>query len=485
MPANSCAIRIEVAGMARSCNSRTAGNRSVAKARAAYVCDACGGSTPRWAGQCPECGAWNTLTETRPIATSPRGIRKPSRGYAGETQTASLAAVKAEGTQRRPIGLGEFDRVLGGGLVAGSVTMIGGDPGIGKSTLLLQVAAAISANSPVLYVTGEESLAQVGLRARRLGVAESDVTLAAETRIEAVLALIEREKPTVLIVDSIQTIHTEALSSAPGSVAQLRESTALLVRVAKQVGISVFLVGHVTKQGAIAGPRVLEHMVDTVLYFENDAGSRYRAIRAVKNRFGAANELGVFAMSEGGLKEVKNPSAIFLSREETPSAGSVVTVLREGTRPLLIEVQALVDDSQLSNPRRVAVGTDVNRLGMLLAVLHRHAGRAFHGHDVFVNVVGGLKVGETGTDLAIAAALASSLADHPLPPDLVIFGEVGLGGEVRPVHGGEERLAEAAAQGFRQAIVPAANAPRSGRARSLSIKPVKSLAAALDALDGP
>ncbi|MGH8161848.1 MAG: DNA repair protein RadA [Gammaproteobacteria bacterium] len=451
------------------------------KPRTYYVCEACGAQAPRWAGQCADCGAWNTLVEQRPLAVAAGGPRR-ARHYAGEVKTSQLANVKAEETTRRSIGLGEFDRVLGGGLVPGSVVLIGGDPGIGKSTLLLQVAAAVSAREPVLYVTGEESLAQVGLRARRLGVAESTVTLAAETRIEAVLALIEREKPAVLIVDSIQTIYTDALSSAPGSVAQLRETTALLVRTAKQTGTAVFLVGHVTKQGAIAGPRVLEHMVDTVLYFENDAGSRYRAIRAVKNRFGAANELGVFAMTEGGLKEVRNPSAIFLAREGAPSAGSVVTVLREGTRPLLIEVQALVDESPLANPRRVAVGTDINRLGMLLAVLHRHAGRAFYGHDVFVNVVGGLKIAETGIDLAIAAALASSLSDRPLPPDLVVFGEVGLGGEVRPVYGGEERLAEAAAQGFKQAIVPAANAPRGKRKSVLATKTVRSLAEALDAL---
>lgn len=456
----------------------------MAKARRVFVCEACGADSPRWVGQCPECGAWNTLTETRSVLAARSGTRASrASGYAGETETAPLAHIKPEATRRRAVGLAEFDRVLGGGLVPGSVALIGGDPGIGKSTLLLQVAAAVSAHSPVLYVTGEESLAQVGLRAARLGVADAPVTLAAETRIDAVLALMERHKPGVLVVDSIQTIYTDALSSAPGSVAQLRETTGLLVRAAKRSGVAVFLVGHVTKQGAIAGPRVLEHMVDTVLYFENDAGSRYRAIRAVKNRFGAANELGVFAMTEGGLREVHNPSAIFLAREGPPAPGSVVSVLREGTRPLLIEVQALVDESPLSNPRRVAVGADVNRLGMLLAVLHRHAGRAFYGHDVFVNVVGGLKVGETGTDLAIAAALASSLADHPLPADLVVFGEIGLGGEVRPVYGGEERLAEAAAQGFKRAIVPGANAPRGGRQAALAVNPVATLCAALDALD--
>ncbi len=455
----------------------------MAKTHTLYVCEACGGESPRWAGQCSDCGAWNTLVETRPIVAARSGAGgKRAQGYAGETLVSALASIKPEDGARVALGMDEFDRVLGGGLVPGSVVLLGGDPGIGKSTLLLQVAAAASKRAPVLYVTGEESLAQVGLRARRLGVGESNVALASETRIEAVLALLEREKPAMLVVDSIQTIYTDALSSAPGSVAQLRESTALLVRYAKQSGVAIFLVGHVTKQGAIAGPRVLEHMVDTVLYFENDAGSRYRAIRAVKNRFGAANELGVFAMTESGLKEVRNPSAIFLSRESAPSAGSVVTVLREGSRPLLIEVQALVDESPLSNPRRVAVGTDPNRLGMLLAVLHRHAGRAFYGHDVFVNVVGGLKVAETGIDLAIASALVSSLADKPLSPDLVVFGEVGLGGEVRPVYGGEERLAEAAAQGFKRAIVPAANAPRGKRKIGLEVKPVRSLAEALDAL---
>jgi len=455
----------------------------MAKVRSKFVCDACGAEFPRWAGQCADCGAWNTLAEQRPVTARAGAATGRKGGYAGDTRTAKLAAVRAESTQRTASGLAEFDRVLGGGLVAGSVSLIGGDPGIGKSTLLLQVAATLAAHTPVLYVTGEESLAQVALRAERLGLTESDVTLAAETRIEAVLELAVRERPAVIIIDSIQTIYTEAISSAPGSVSQLRESAALLVRHAKETGASVLLVGHVTKQGAIAGPRVLEHMVDTVLYFENDAGSRFRAIRAVKNRFGAANELGVFAMTEGGLKEVRNPSAIFLAREGPPSPGSIVSVLREGTRPLLIEMQALVDESPLSNPRRVAVGTDPNRLGMLLAVLHRHAGRALYGHDVFVNVVGGLKVAETGVDLAIAAALASSLADRPLPADLVVFGEVGLGGEVRPVYGGEERLAEAATQGFKRAVVPAANAPRGRPPAGLNVTPVRTLAEALAALD--
>ncbi|HYW75451.1 MAG TPA: DNA repair protein RadA [Gammaproteobacteria bacterium] len=455
----------------------------MARQRTYYVCEACGAQAPRWSGQCADCGAWNTLMETRPVAVRPGAKAAPKTGYAGEVDTARLNEVRAEGeTARTATGLEEFDRVLGGGLVAGSVSLIGGDPGIGKSTLLLQVMAALAGQQTVLYVTGEESLTQVALRAERLGLADSDINLAAETRVEAVLELVARDRPAVLVLDSIQTIYTESLSSAPGSVSQLRESTALLVRHAKQIGTTVLLVGHVTKQGAIAGPRVLEHMVDTVLYFENDAGSRYRAIRAVKNRFGAANELGVFAMTEHGLKEVRNPSAIFLARDTQPSAGSVVSVVREGTRPLLIEVQALVDESPLSNPRRVAVGCDPNRLGMLLAVLHRHGGRALYGHDVFINVVGGLKIAETGLDLALALALASSLADRPLPEDLVVFGEVGLGGEVRPVYGGEERLAEAAKQGFKQAIVPSANLPRGRKLAGLDIRPARTLSEALAAI---
>ena len=346
--------------------------------------------------------------------------------------------------------------------MAGSVTLIGGDPGIGKSTLLLQAAANLADSRAVLYVTGEESPEQVGLRARRLGVAEQPLQLAAETCVERVLELAEKLKPVVLVVDSIQTAYTEILQSAPGSVAQLRESTGLLVRFAKSRGTAVLLVGHVTKEGAIAGPRVLEHMVDTVLYFENDAGSRYRIIRAVKNRFGAANELGVFAMTETGLKEVKNPSAIFLSRHATPVSGSAITVIREGSRPLLVEVQALVDESHLANPRRVAVGLDQNRLSMLLAVLHRHASVAMADRDVFVNVVGGLRLSETAADLPIVMAALSSFHDRPLPNDLVLFGEVGLAGEIRPIYNGEERLREAAKHGFKHAIVPHGNVPRSG-----------------------
>ncbi|MGH8372549.1 MAG: DNA repair protein RadA [Gammaproteobacteria bacterium] len=450
------------------------------KNRTVYVCDACGGRTLQWAGQCPECGGWNTLVE----APAPgRSGKPPVRGgYAGETAVRHLSEVEGQAQPRLGSGLAELDRVLGGGLVAGSVTLIGGDPGIGKSTLLLQSAANLAVSQPVLYVTGEESLEQVGLRARRLGVAGKPLQLAAETGVERLLETAARARPAVLVVDSIQTMFTETLQSAPGSVAQLRESTAMLVRFAKHSGTAVLLVGHVTKEGAIAGPRVLEHMVDTVLYFENDAGSRYRVIRAVKNRFGAANELGVFAMTEDGLKEVKNPSAIFLSRHAEAVSGSAITVIREGSRPMLIEVQALVDDSQLSNPRRVAVGLDANRISMLLAVMHRHSGIAMAGQDVFVNVVGGLRVNETAADLPVLMAALSSFKDRPLPNDLILFGEVGLAGEIRPVYNGEERLREAAKHGFKRAIVPKGNAPRKGGVEGIEVVQVNRLSEAVNAI---
>jgi len=362
--------------------------------------------------------------------------------------------------RRFSTGFEELDRVLGGGLVPGSVTLLGGDPGIGKSTLLLQAAVGLAAQVPVLYATGEESLNQVGIRARRLGLESGNATLIAETSVETVIAEARGLSAGVVVIDSIQTMSTETSESAPGAVAQLRESAGALVRFAKQSGPAVLLIGHVTKEGVIAGPRVLEHMVDTVLYFESDSGSRYRVVRAVKNRFGAANEIGVFAMAESGLKEVRNPSAIFLSRHETPSAGSVVMVAREGTRPLLVEVQVLVDDSVLANPRRVSVGVDNNRLALLLAVLHRHAGIAMHGQDVFANVVGGVRIAETAADLPILLAAVSSLRDRPLPQELAAFGELGLAGEVRPVPYGEERIREAAKQGFRTLVVPAANKPK-------------------------
>jgi DNA repair protein RadA/Sms len=371
-----------------------------------------------------------------------------------------LSDLPADDSARLATGLSEFDRVLGGGLVAGSVTLIGGEPGIGKSTLLLQSAAALSRQVPVLYATGEESTGQVGLRARRLGVASAPLGLLAETSVERVLAEAGACAAQVVVIDSIQTMATEALESAAGSVSQLRESAARLVDHAKRSGTAVVLIGHVTKEGLIAGPRVLEHMVDCVLYFESDSGSRYRVVRAVKNRFGAANEIGVFAMDEQGLREVRNPSAIFLSKHEEPVSGSIVTVAREGTRQMLVEVQALVDPSHSTNPRRVAVGLEGNRIAMLLAVLHRHAGVGLHAHDVFVNVVGGVRLNETASDLPVLAAALSSMADRPLPQDLVCFGEVGLAGEIRPVPFGEERLREAAKHGFRRAVVPKTNLPR-------------------------
>ena len=448
----------------------------MAKAKVLFVCNECGGSSPKWVGQCPDCGRWNTLEESR---AEPRAR---AVGWTGEAPRL-VSEVEAEVEPRWPTGIDELDRVLGGGLVPGSVTLIGGDPGIGKSTLLLQAAVRLAGALPALYVTGEESLRQVGMRARRIGLEAGGLQLLAETNIEQLLAQADRVRPRVLVVDSIQTMHTDALQSAPGAVAQLRESSARLVRYAKQGGPAVFLVGHVTKDGAIAGPRVLEHMVDTVLYFESDVGSRFRIIRAVKNRFGAANEIGVFAMTGQGLREVPNPSSIFLSGHDGDVAGSAIMVAREGSRPLLVEVQALVDDSHSGHPRRVSVGLDANRLALLLAVMHRQAGIAMYDQDVFVNVVGGVRIVETAADLPMLLAALGSLRDRPLPAGLVSFGEVGLAGEIRPVPYGEERLREAAKHGFRRAIVPAANAPR-GRIEGLEIVPVKRLAQALDAAFG-
>jgi DNA repair protein RadA/Sms len=368
---------------------------------------------------------------------------------------------------RTPTNISELDRVLGGGLVHGSVTLIGGDPGIGKSTLLTQTLASLSQSLPCLYVTGEESLQQISMRAHRLGLEDRGLNLLSETCVENIITLASetlanKQGPKVIVIDSIQTIYTEALQSAPGAVAQVRESAAQLVRFAKQTGTALFLVGHVTKEGTLAGPRVLEHMVDTVLYFEGDPGERYRMIRAIKNRFGAVNELGIFAMTEEGLKTVSNPSAIFLSRHEIPVAGSIITVTREGSRPLLIELQALVDESHSHNPRRVCLGLDPNRLNMLLAVMHRHAGIAMFDQDVFINIVGGVRLTETSADTAIILAALSSFRDKPLPNDAFTFGEVGLAGEIRPVPNGQERLREAAKHGFKTAIIPKANLPRKG-----------------------
>ncbi len=431
----------------------------MSKSREIYVCQNCGSSAPKWQGQCAACGEWNTLVAEAPTPAGRAAARTRSGGARSDVSS-SLAAEAITEPSRLTTGSGELDRVLGGGLVAGSVTLIGGDPGIGKSTLMLQTAAALNRVAPVLYATGEESLSQVALRARRLGVGEATARLVAETALERVLDAAAASGARVLVVDSIQTMYCERVDSAPGAVSQLRECTADLVRYAKTSGTAVLLVGHVTKEGQIAGPRVLEHMVDTVLYFESDSGSRFRVLRSVKNRFGAANEIGVFAMAEHGLKEVTNPSAIFLSRHPEPVPGSVVTVMREGTRSLLIEVQVLADASLGANARRVAVGIDGNRLNMLLAVAHRHCGLSLAGQDVFANVVGGVRLGETAADLPIVLAARSSLADVPAPQALIAFGELGLAGEIRPVPYGEERLREAAKHGFKLAIVPEANVPK-------------------------
>lgn len=437
----------------------------MAKAKLVYVCQACGGKFPQWAGQCGECGAWNTLAEeaTNLVSSNPRNARLT--GYAAAenaTRVTPLTEVVLEDVARFSSGLAELDRVLGGGIVSGSVVLMGGDPGIGKSTLLLQALCQLSFTHKVLYVTGEESLQQVALRARRLGLPHERLHLLTETHTERILSIAMQEKPQVLVIDSIQTMYTDLLQSAPGGVGQVRESAAQLVRYAKQSGTTVFLVGHVTKEGMLAGPRVLEHMVDTVLYFEGESDNRLRLVRAVKNRFGAVNELGVFAMTDKGLREVNNPSAIFLSRSSVQASGSIVMVTWEGSRPMLIEVQALVDESHLSNPRRVTVGLDPNRLAMLLAVLHRHGSVPTYDQDVFVNVVGGVRLTETGTDLAVLLAVLSSLRNRPLPQDLIVFGEVGLAGEIRPVPSGQERLREAAKHGFKRAIVAKANAPKGG-----------------------
>ncbi|SEH08039.1 DNA repair protein RadA [Candidatus Venteria ishoeyi] len=455
----------------------------MAKIKTIYRCSACGASAPKWQGQCVECKEWNTLQEEQvETANTPQQAR--FAGYAGNAaEICLLKTVQAVAETRVHSGLEELDRVLGGGLVNGSVVLIGGDPGIGKSTLLLQTLSYLSASGQQpLYVTGEESPQQISLRAQRLGLDSQDLRLLTETRIERILQLASKEQPKIMVIDSIQTVHTEVLQSAPGSVGQVRESAAQLVRFAKQTGTTIFLVGHVTKEGALAGPRVLEHMVDTVLYFEGDSSSRFRVIRAVKNRFGAVNELGVFAMTDKGLREVKNPSAIFLSRHEDMVAGSVIMVTREGSRPLLVEVQALVDNSHAPNPRRVTLGLDQNRLVMLLAVLHRHGDIVTYDQDVFVNVVGGVRLNETGADLAVLLAILSSLRNQPLPRDLVVFGEVGLAGEIRPVPNGLERLHEASKHGFKRAIVPKQNAPKGETPDDLTVIAVQRLVDALAAI---
>ncbi len=431
----------------------------MAKAKKQYQCQSCGAISPKWAGQCSECGQWNTLSESilAAVTTNDR-----VGNYSGSGPViCNLDEADLSEEIRHTTHIEELDRAIGGGLVNGSVVLIGGDPGIGKSTLLLQLLASLSRDEmKTLYVSGEESPRQVALRGKRLGLDVTNLRLLTETNVERILETAQKESPNVMVVDSIQTIHTDQLTSAPGNVAQVRESTAKIVRFAKQTGTTILVVGHVTKDGALAGPRVLEHMVDTVLYFEGDSGSRFRLIRAIKNRFGAVNELGVFVMTDRGLKGVNNPSAIFLSRHDQQAAGSVVMVTREGTRPLMVEVQALVDESKLANPRRVAVGMEQNRLGMLLAVLHRHAGIATYDQDVFINIVGGVRITETGGDLAVMLAILSSLKNQPLPADLVVFGEVGLTGELRPVQNGQERLKEAHKHGFKRAIIPQANMPK-------------------------
>lgn len=441
----------------------------MAKTKTIYSCTECGGQSPKWQGQCPACNAWNTLVETIAESAKPR-----YQALAASSQVQMLGEVEGAEASRIPTTLGELDRVLGGGLVAGGVVLIGGDPGIGKSTLLLQALAVLSQSLPTLYVSGEESAQQLALRARRLQLPEAHLPVLPEIRLEAILGHLASIKPAIAVIDSIQTVYSETLTSAPGSVAQVRECAAQLTRYAKQSGCAILLVGHVTKEGAIAGPRVLEHIVDTVLYFEGDTGSSFRLVRAIKNRFGAVNEIGVFAMTEKGLKGVSNPSAIFLSHHGAPVPGSCVLVTQEGTRPLLVEIQALVDSSQSPNPRRLSVGLEQNRLAMLLAVLHRHAGIACSDQDVFVNAVGGVKISEPAADLAVLAAIVSSLRSQPLPDKLVMFGEVGLAGEIRPVQRGQERLKEAAKLGFTQAIVPAGNQPKQ-KIAGMEIHPVHRL----------
>ena len=431
----------------------------MAKAKTNYTCTECGGVSNKWTGQCSACGQWNTLVETIVESGTNRYSMTP-KGIAQTAPVQTLAEINAVDVPRFPTGIDEFDRVLGGGLVAGGVVLIGGDPGIGKSTLLLQALANLSRIKDVLYVSGEESGAQIALRAKRLGVDAKNLKLQAEIQLEKILATLAEHKPQVAVIDSIQTLYSDALTSAPGSVAQVRECAAQLTRLAKQTDITIILVGHVTKEGALAGPRVLEHIVDTVLYFEGDTHSSFRLVRAFKNRFGAVNELGVFAMTEKGLKGVSNPSALFLSQHDNQVPGSCVMVTQEGTRPLLVEIQALVDSSHLPNARRLSVGLEQNRLAMLLAVLHRHAGIAAFDQDVFINAVGGVKITEPAADLAVLLAIHSSMRNKPLPRGLVVFGEVGLAGEIRPAPRGQERLREAAKLGFSIAMIPKANAPK-------------------------
>ncbi len=455
----------------------------MAKVKTAFVCSDCGSDYSKWQGQCSDCGAWNTLQEIRlSSAKAASGKTAARSGYAGASAAVQrLSEVSVEDLPRVHSGYKELDRVLGGGIVPGSAVLIGGHPGAGKSTLLLQVMCYLASQQGCLYVTGEESVQQVAMRANRLGLPSDQLQILSETSVESILATAETIKPKVLVIDSIQVVHLEDISSAPGSVSQVRESAAVLTRFAKQTGTVVVLVGHVTKDGSLAGPKVLEHMIDASILLEGGHDSRYRTLRGQKNRFGAVNELGVFAMTETGLKEVSNPSAIFLQRGEHAS-GSVVTVIWEGTRPLLVELQSLVSETQGAHPKRVAVGLDQNRMGMLLAVLHRHAGLLIGDQDVYANIVGGVKVSETGADLALLLAIVSSFRDRRLPQDLVVFGEVGLSGEIRPVTSGMERVREAAKHGFKKAIVPVANAPKEVTP-GFEVIAVKTLQEALNAIE--
>ena len=452
--------------------------------KTAYVCNDCGAEFSRWQGQCSACKAWNTISEVRLISSSNSTKNDRFSGYAGETRAKiqTLSEISLQETPRFTSGFKELDRVLGGGIVPGSAILIGGHPGAGKSTLLLQVMCGLAKNMTALYVTGEESLQQVEMRANRLNLPTDKLNMLSETSVEQICNLADQLKPQIIVVDSIQVMHLSDIQSSPGSVAQVRECASFLTRYAKTRQVAIIMVGHVTKDGTLAGPKVLEHAIDCSLLLEGEADSRFRTLRSHKNRFGAVNELGVFGMTEQGLREVKNPSAIFLSRGDEQTPGSSVMVLWEGTRPLLVEIQALVDHSMLANPRRVAVGLEQNRLALLLAVLHRHGGLQMSDQDVFVNVVGGVKVGETGADLALLLALISSFRNRPLPQDLVVFGEVGLAGEIRPVTSGQERISEAAKHGFKRAIVPFANKPKSA-VENMEVFTVKKLADALAILD--
>lgn len=453
----------------------------MAKNKTSYVCTECGADFSRWLGQCPECKAWNTISEFRQPKASGRG--GSFSGFAGSvaSQVQTLDSIDLTDLPRFSSGFLEFDRVLGGGIVPGSAILIGGEPGAGKSTLLLQTMCHLASQMPTLYITGEESLQQVAMRAKRLGLATDKLKLLSETSVENICHIAEREQPKIMVIDSIQVMHMADIQSAPGSVSQVRESAAFLTRFAKQHHVAMILVGHVTKDGSLAGPKVLEHCIDCSIMLEGSTDSRYRTLRGHKNRFGAVNELGVFGMTGTGLKEVKNPSAIFLNRGEEQTPGSIVMVLWEGTRPLLVEIQALVDHSALGNPRRVAVGAEQNRLAMLLAILHRHGGLQMNDQDVFVNVVGGVKVSETSIDLALLLALVSSFRDRALPQDLVVFGEVGLSGEIRPVPSGQERINEAAKHGFKRAIVPYNNVPKT-KIDGMKVIGVKKLSEALEAI---